>query len=367
VADTQTVSLGLLLQETGGNDGIWGDKLNDEVIQLIEDALVGRQAISTTGGTTALTQAQARPAFLDITGTLVSDATIQVPNTKNRWIITNNTTGNFAVLVKTSAGAATSVPQGTSKEVYCDGANGVFRTDRDHVGKFFYHAGTAVPSGALECTGAAVSRTGIGIDLFAKISTTWGVGDGSTTFNVPNSFDTGRYLRSSHSGVPQGTSQADQNKSHNHTASASTSTTPTIDAVGNHGHGVSDPAHNHAYSGTHSHGYSDPTHGHTYGFQPVQDGGSNLTAGVGSPSATVRQISQSLPSTNTAAAATGISISAAGSGISISGAGTGISIQGAGGHTHSASASSSTSVTVNADGGAEARPTSLVGILCVRL
>lgn len=41
------------------------------------------------------------------------------------------------------------------------------------------------PTGFLNCDGSAVSRTTYA-DLFAVLSTTYGVGDGSTTFNVPN-------------------------------------------------------------------------------------------------------------------------------------------------------------------------------------
>lgn len=41
------------------------------------------------------------------------------------------------------------------------------------------------PSGWLLCDGAAVSRTTYD-DLFTAIGTSYGVGDGSTTFNVPN-------------------------------------------------------------------------------------------------------------------------------------------------------------------------------------
>lgn len=42
-----------------------------------------------------------------------------------------------------------------------------------------------VPAGWLYCNGAAVSRTTYA-DLFAEIGTTFGVGDGSTTFNLPD-------------------------------------------------------------------------------------------------------------------------------------------------------------------------------------
>jgi microcystin-dependent protein len=43
----------------------------------------------------------------------------------------------------------------------------------------------SVPTGFLECNGAAVSRTTYSA-LFAIIGTTYGTGDGSSTFNVPD-------------------------------------------------------------------------------------------------------------------------------------------------------------------------------------
>ena len=51
-------------------------------------------------------------------------------------------------------------------------------------GVTMYGAGSA-PSGWLLCDGTAVSRTTYAA-LFAVISTTYGVGNGSTTFNLPN-------------------------------------------------------------------------------------------------------------------------------------------------------------------------------------
>jgi len=41
------------------------------------------------------------------------------------------------------------------------------------------------PSGWLLCDGSAISRTTY-VDLFGVISTNYGIGDGSTTFNVPD-------------------------------------------------------------------------------------------------------------------------------------------------------------------------------------
>ncbi len=77
------------------------------------------------------------------------------------------------------------------------------------------------PAGWLLCNGAAYSRTTYSI-LFAAINTSFGAGDGSTTFNVPNY--TAAFLRgigsagSNHSSaVNFGTAQEDNVKLHTHT------------------------------------------------------------------------------------------------------------------------------------------------------
>lgn len=53
------------------------------------------------------------------------------------------------------------------------------------VGTIIAVAYTGVPEGYMHCNGAAVSRTTYA-DLFSKIGTTYGAGDGSSTFNLPN-------------------------------------------------------------------------------------------------------------------------------------------------------------------------------------
>ena len=53
------------------------------------------------------------------------------------------------------------------------------------VGSISLFAGTTAPNGWLICDGSAVSRTTYA-DLFAVIGTTYGTGNGSTTFNIPN-------------------------------------------------------------------------------------------------------------------------------------------------------------------------------------
>ena len=90
-------------------------------------------------------------------------------------------------------------------------------------GAVFCIAVASVPSGYLECNGAAVSRTTYAA-LFAIIGTNYGTGNGSSTFNLPDlrgefirGFDNGRGVDS---GRSVASSQSAQNQSHNHSASA---------------------------------------------------------------------------------------------------------------------------------------------------
>lgn len=52
-------------------------------------------------------------------------------------------------------------------------------------GTIIAFAGNSLPDGYLVCNGAAISRTTYA-DLFAVIGTTYGAGNGSSTFNLPN-------------------------------------------------------------------------------------------------------------------------------------------------------------------------------------
>jgi len=59
------------------------------------------------------------------------------------------------------------------------------KLDQTPAGIVAMYGHTTPPTGWLSCNGSAVSRTTYA-KLFAAIGTTWGVGDGSTTFNIPN-------------------------------------------------------------------------------------------------------------------------------------------------------------------------------------
>lgn len=61
----------------------------------------------------------------------------------------------------------------------------LFAGAKDMPGTVKDFAGTVAPAGYLFCYGQAISRSTYA-DLFAAISTSYGVGDGSTTFNLPD-------------------------------------------------------------------------------------------------------------------------------------------------------------------------------------
>lgn len=72
---------------------------------------------------------------------------------------------------------------GTQDITISAGGGGI--VDSNPVGTIIAVAYTGVPEGYMHCNGAAVNRTTY-VNLFNKIGTTYGAGDGSTTFNLPN-------------------------------------------------------------------------------------------------------------------------------------------------------------------------------------
>jgi microcystin-dependent protein len=114
------------------------------------------------------------------------------------------------------------------------------------VGVVQQYAGSNAPAGFLLCDGSAVSRTTYAA-LFAVISTTYGAGDGATTFNLPNlkgRIPVGRDVTQTEFNVLGETGGA---KTH----------TLTTDEIPAHAHQVDPPSSTTSTSGAHTHGYRD--------------------------------------------------------------------------------------------------------------
>jgi microcystin-dependent protein len=108
-------------------------------------------------------------------------------------------------------------------------------------GQIIVTAGKQAPPYTLLCNGAAISRAQYA-ELFAAIGTTYGAGDGVTTFNLPN-LGEGTVIKATVDATKVGTYSAGALLTHTHGATAA--------AGGDHGHSVSLTA-----GGGHSHGAS---------------------------------------------------------------------------------------------------------------
>lgn len=125
-----------------------------------------------------------------------------------------------------------------------------FRTEP---GTIRYVAPGPLPSGWLACDGAAVSRTTYA-RLFDRVGTTYGVGDGSTTFNVPDA--RGRALFCANNYGTNGTATGDDRVSGSRGASGgNTQLAQHLHAngtleIGDPDHEHSGPSHTHDAVGT---------------------------------------------------------------------------------------------------------------------
>ena len=94
-------------------------------------------------------------------------------------------------------------------------------------GTILAHAANTPPTGFLECNGSNISRSTYAT-LFSTISTTFGVGDGSSTFALPDL--RGQFIRgwantgSTDASRVFGSTQTDQNKNHTHTTDSTSLT-----------------------------------------------------------------------------------------------------------------------------------------------
>ncbi len=84
---------------------------------------------------------------------------------------------NVASYTKAQADATFLTPTGDGSQL-----TGISGTP---TGAVIYHAANTAPTGFIKANGATVSRSTYA-DLFSAIGTTFGVGDGSTTFQLPD-------------------------------------------------------------------------------------------------------------------------------------------------------------------------------------
>jgi len=300
MSSTYSDNLKIELIGSGDQAGNWGSTTNTNVGTLLEQAIAGYTTYACTGGTDTLTMASgasctARYMYLELTGT--GGGSLVVPAATKLYYIYNTTAS--AITVKVSTGV--SVPAGARIVLVCNGtevyvatshmisptfssptltgtpvaptaavgtnttqiATTAFVQANVLVGEIKMWGVSSAPSGYLLCNGQAVSRTTYAA-LYAVYGTTFGTGDGSTTFNVPNF--TNR--------MPIGAGGT-----YSLAATGGSATTTLIEA--------NVPSHTHTFSATTGNNNSSLSHTHNIlgssGYHYVADGGQNNGGNASNP------------------------------------------------------------------------------------
>ncbi|MFP2231333.1 phage tail protein [Enterobacter ludwigii] len=182
----------------------------------------GVTQITMTSGSVVMSSLQAAKDRIIISGTLTANVNLIFPAWIKSWVVHNNCTGNFTITCRTASGTGVVVIPGLVSRIFCDGVNITDETlnpNNDMVGAVVGFAMNSAPEGWLTANGSAVSRTTYA-RLFSRIGTTYGVGDGVNTFNLPDyraefirGLDSGRGIDA---GRVIGSAQAQQSVNHSH-------------------------------------------------------------------------------------------------------------------------------------------------------
>lgn len=148
----------------------------------------GITQITMTTGSVVMSSLQAAKDRIIISGTLTANVNLIFPAWIKSWVVHNNCTGNFTVTCRTASGSGVVVIPGLVSRIFCDGVNisdETYNPNNDMVGMVAAFAANAAPTGWLAADGGLISRVTYA-RLFSRIGTTFGAGDGSTTFALPD-------------------------------------------------------------------------------------------------------------------------------------------------------------------------------------
>ena len=128
---TFTSRIRLEKQEDGANPNSWGLILNQNVIDLVDDAIAAYTTVTVSAADVTLTTEngasdQARSAFIELTGTLTSSHDIILPAQSKSYFIRNKSvpspTSN-TITIKTLAGSGATIPTSVNGFFICDGVS----------------------------------------------------------------------------------------------------------------------------------------------------------------------------------------------------------------------------------------------------
>jgi microcystin-dependent protein len=117
---------------------------------------------------------------------LITNSRADINNNFDSLLVNKLETSVLDTDTTLAADSDAKVPTQKAVKAYIDGGGDISITTKIvPTGAILPYGGATAPSNFLLCNGSAVSRTTY-VNLFAILSTSYGVGDGSTTFNLPN-------------------------------------------------------------------------------------------------------------------------------------------------------------------------------------
>ena len=130
MASRYSPTLRIELIGTGDQSGLWGDTTNNNLGDLIEQAITGVESIPMLDADYTLSALngsvdEARNAVIIMTSlvSLTGSRNVLIPAEEKLYIFKNSTTGGQNIVVKTAGGTGYTVPNGMTGFLYCDGTN----------------------------------------------------------------------------------------------------------------------------------------------------------------------------------------------------------------------------------------------------
>jgi hypothetical protein len=125
---TFSTSLKLELPGDGQQSGTWGQTTNNNIGTLLEQAITGVRTITMINADYTLTDLngtsdEARNAVIIATGINSAVYKVICPLVNKLYVISNQTTGGYAITIGGVTGTAVSISNGVTAQVYCDGTN----------------------------------------------------------------------------------------------------------------------------------------------------------------------------------------------------------------------------------------------------
>ena len=270
MSSTYSTNLRTELIGSGDQAGTWGTTTNTSLGSILEQAIAGVSGgpyvsgtyptvnfptdadITLTANNGSVDQSRSAVLVVTSTGSLTATRDVIAPASASKvYIIKNSTTGGQSIQIKYATGTAVLVPNGQTLPVYGDGSNFYTAvTNTVPTGSIQMWSTATAPTGYVLCNGVAISRT-LYSTLYGVIGTTFGVGDGSTTFNVPNYQGVmpigvnSTYTLAATGGAATTTLGTTNLPSHTHTFSGSVSVSGNTSTALT---SIYDSGHNHSYT-----------------------------------------------------------------------------------------------------------------------